>query len=154
MTNLNDIFERKNFLFRNFNSKLLFGRTDRSWNFMAFWFSHFSSTCAVSHGRFLSRYVIHEIGCHIYAKYIFFLSLIFLFIVLKYNFIKFGPFQLCVNFIYFSSSRVTQPSTDDGYSPSAVNRSATRAFCCYTVNYHTFNLRRRFYKMHFKILNV
>lgn len=37
--------------------------------------------------------------CHIYAKYIFYLSY-FLFIILKYNFIKFGPFQLCVNFFF------------------------------------------------------
>ena len=37
---------------------------------------------------------------HLYAKYIFYLSYFSVYHFLKYNFIKFGPFQLCVNFSF------------------------------------------------------
>lgn len=49
-------------------------------------------------------YRLHATYCHIYAKYI--LSLIVLCIILKYNFIKFGPFQLCVNFMFYLQCEV------------------------------------------------
>lgn len=86
--------------------------------------------------------------CHIYAKYIFYLSY-FLFIILKYNFIKFGPFQLCVNFIFLIFN-VTDCNIDELVTSRRANCDSilcsTMSFCCFAIIYHNFNLRRFFIK--------
>lgn len=102
-----------------------------------FWFFSFSSThtcLSMEDPLYLNFYEIRlcrlQPTCHIYAKYISYLSYFFcLFIILKYNFIKFGPFQLCVNFHFFIlQCRRKLSTTVHGFEGVANNRQVDPGF--------------------------